>query len=201
MKVYDDFFCPKCQRFQSEVSKGEVKLLQIFKLNKYLFNAQKYTYIIYNELGSKVAIAEKRDVSKFVSDKNYGITYYLFNDINRIIVAIDSAPLKSQQTTDSSWKVYDYARNLRGEIEHLHESDTWQIIDKEGSIIALRDPKDSRSLKETMRQFTIVDANDSDKTLFQVFRKGGFNLTMIDKEIDPHLGWGFVIALHRKLYT
>ncbi|NHJ04156.1 MAG: hypothetical protein EAX90_04990 [Candidatus Heimdallarchaeota archaeon] len=201
LKVYNDFFCVNCQRFQSEVSPKEIRTLQIFKLKNYLFAAQKYTYIIYNELGSKIAYAEKRDITKFVSDKNFGIRYYFYNDLNSIIGSLDCKPIRLLNTNDGLWKIYDIGRNICGEIRHLSESDTWQILTPENQIIALRDPKDSRTLQETMRQFTIIDANDSEHMLFQVNRKNGFQIKIFDQDFETLITWGFVIALHQKYYS
>lgn len=201
LKEYDDFFCKKCERFQSETSPKEVKKLPIFKLDNYVFAAQKYSYFIYNELGSKIGYAEKRDVSKYITEKNFGIRYYFYNDINRIVGSLDCKPVQQLKTSDGAWRIYDLARKLRGEIHHISESDTWQILDTSGEIVALRDPKDGRTLQETMRQFTIVNANVLEHSLFQVYRKGGFKLRIIDKEIDTLLAWGFVIAIHQKYYS
>ncbi|MHA1154966.1 MAG: hypothetical protein ACTSQK_02570 [Candidatus Heimdallarchaeota archaeon] len=201
MKQYNDYFCSKCERFQSEDSVKEPKLLQIYKLKKYNFAAQKYTYIIYNSLGSKIAFAEKRDVTKFVADKKYNIRYYFFNDVNRVIGSVDGHSLASNKASDASWKIYDYGRNLRGEIRHIAESDTWQIHDANGEIIAIRDPEDSKSLKNKMRQFTFVNPDNREEIFFQANRKTGFILQKISDKFDSHIGWGFIVALHQRVYA
>lgn len=201
MKQYNDYFCSKCERFQTEDSVREIKLLPLYKLKKYNFSAQKYAYIVYNSLGSKIAFAEKRDVTKFVADKNYNIRYYFFNDVNRVIGSVDGSSMVSNTNSDASWKIYDYGRNLRGEIKHLAASDTWQIFDTNGEIFALRDPKDSQSLKNKMRQFTFVSSENQDDIFFQAKRKAGFTLELISDKLDPHIGWGFIVALHQRAYT
>jgi len=201
LKQYNDSFCSECERFQSEDLVKEIKLLPIFKLKTYNFAAQKYTYIVYNSLGSKIAFAEKRDVTKFVSDKNYNIRYYFFNDVNRVIGSIDGSSLVLDTTRDATWKVYDYGRNLRAEIRHLAESDTWEIIDASGKIIAIRDVDASQSLQKKMREFTFVNPEDKEEIFFQAKRKAGFSLQLISETVDPHIGWGFIIALHQRLYA
>ena len=98
-------------------------------------------------------------------------------------------------------KIYDIGRNFCGEIRHISESDTWQIFNSDNQIIALRDPKDGRSLQQTMRQFTIVNVNDPENLLFQINRKNGFQLELFDQDFDTLLAWGYVIALHQKYYS
>ncbi len=201
MKQYNDYFCPKCERFQSEDSVKEIKLLPIFKLKKYNFAAQKYAYIIYNSLGSRIAFAEKRDVTKFVSDKKYNIRYYFFNDMKRIVGSVDGSSGAANKISEASWKIFDYGRNLRAEIRHISESDTWQILDTNGEIIALRDPEDNRSLKNKMRQFTFVNPENREEVYFQTNRKAGFVLQILSDKLDPHIGWGFIVALHQRAYA
>ena len=201
MKLYDDFFCPNCLRFQSESQVKEIKLLPIFKLKKYHYVAHKHTYVIYNEMDSKVGSCERRDLSKYIGKKDLNIRYYFFNDINRIIASVDGKSYNSLKDTDASWKVYDYGRNLRGEIVHIAESDTWQIKNSNGEIIALRDPSDGKAALQTARQFTIIDSKDPEKILFQIIRKGGFRLEIISPDADPHIAWGAVVAIHRRFYV
>ncbi len=201
MKQYNDYFCSKCERFLSEDIVKEIKLLPIYKLKKYNFAAQKYAYIIYNTLGSRIAFAEKRDVTKFVVDKNYNIRYYFFNDVNRVIGSVDGSSRASNKISDASWKIFDYGRNLRGEIKHIAKADLWQIFDTNGEIIAIRDPEDSQSLKNKMRQFTFIHPENREEVYFQTKRKAGFTLQLLSDKLDPHIGWGFVVALHQRAYA
>ncbi|NHK29924.1 MAG: hypothetical protein FK730_01140 [Asgard group archaeon] len=201
LKIYNEYFCPKCLRFQNESSASDVKTLPIFKLKKYTFTAQKYSYLINNELGSRIGIIERRDVSKFISKKDYNIKYILFNDINRIIGLIDGKSLNNLKNEDASWKVFDYGRNYRGEIKYLHETDTWQIVNSENSIIAIRNPHDSGVDLQTARTFTIINPEDYDIQYFKIMRKGGgFQLEFLDESFDPHLAFAIIIAIHRRFY-
>ena len=200
VKMFDDHFCPKCLRFQKEIAATETKLLPIFKLKKYIFVAQKYTYYIYNDLESKIGSCEWRDLSKLIGKKDFNIRFYFFNDINRIIGSIDSSSLNDEKGKNATWKIYDYGRFLKGEIRYTVGSDTWQIFNPKGEIIASRDPQDSKVALQTARLFTIIDANNPDKKLFSISRKAGFYLTILSEEIDPHLAWGTVICIHRKYY-
>jgi hypothetical protein len=188
-------------RFQNESSTTDVKLLPTFKLKKYNFTAQKYTYLISNELGSRIGIIERRDVSKFISKKDYNIKYIIFNDINRIIGLIDGKTLNNQKNVDASWKVFDYGRNFRGEIKHIHETDIWQITDSNNTIIAIRNPHDSGVDLQTARTFTIINPDDYDIHYFKIMRKGGgFQLEILDVTFDPHLAFAIIIAIHRRYY-
>ncbi|MFW9922998.1 MAG: hypothetical protein ACFFDW_06885 [Candidatus Thorarchaeota archaeon] len=201
MKEYNDYFCSKCNRFQSEDIVTEVKLLPVFRLRNYTFSAQKYSYAIYNELGSRIANIERRDLGKVSPDKNYSIRYMMYNDVNRIIATADGSYNESINGQDGSWKVYDYGRNFRAEIKFIAESDTWQIFDSEGTLIAIRDPKDNKSLSESMRQYTFIDSNNAENTKFQLKRKGGsFKLSILDSYFEPSIAWTFILALHRKFY-
>lgn len=201
LKVYNDFFCSNCNRFQSEDKVDEVKNLQIFRLKKYNFTAQKYSYFIYNELGSKIAFIERRDISKYTSDKEFNLRYLVFNDVNRIIASIDGKKVNSQKNSDGTWLVYDYGRNLRGKIQFVAEEDIWKIFDANDKLIGIRKRDDNKSLSKSMRQYILLDPDNPDNRLFKVNRKGGFELTFIDNYFDPYLGWAFVIALHRKFYA
>jgi len=200
MKLFSDFFCPNCLRFQKESLVTDPKLLPIFKLKKYKFTAQKYAYFIYSEIDSKIGSCERRDLSKYLSKKDYNIRYIFLNDMDRIIASLDGKTLNALKDADASWKVYDYGRNYRGEIKLSSESDTWQILNSKGEIIGLRDPQDSKAALQTARQFTILDANNSENLLFRISRKAGFILQMISEDFDPHLAWGTVIGIHRKYY-
>ena len=121
--------------------------------------------------------------------------------MNRVIGSVDGHSLVSNKASDASWKIYDYGRNLRGEIKHIVESDTWQILDANGKIIAIRDPEDSKSLKNKMRQFTFVNPDNREEIFFQANRKAGFELQQISDKLDPHIGWGFIVALHQRVYV
>lgn len=201
LKMYNDFFCTKCLRFQNESSVSEVKLLPILKLKKYNLIAQKYSYLINNELGSRIGTIERRDISKFVSKKDYNIKYIFFNDINRIIGSVDGKSLNNLKNVDASWKVYDYGRNYHGEIKHLHETDAWQITTTENTIIAIRNPHDSGVDIQTARTFTIINPEDYDIQYFKIMRKGGgFLLEIFDETFDPHLALAIIIAIHRRYY-
>ncbi|MGC9778748.1 MAG: hypothetical protein HZR80_05855 [Candidatus Heimdallarchaeota archaeon] len=201
MKIFDDFFCPKCLRFQTESQVKEIKLLPLLKLKKYHFAAHKHTYVIYNEMESKIGSCKRRDLSKYISKKNHNIRYYFFNDIHRIIASVDGKTFNVLNDNDASWKVYDYGRNFRGEILHIANSDTWQIKNSNEDIIALRDPKDGRAALQTARQFTMIGSNDPDKILFRIIRKGGFKLEILSADTDPHIAWGVVVAIHRRYYV
>lgn len=201
MKLYNDFFCPSCLRFQKESQAKDPKLLPVFKLKKYKFTAQKYAYFIYSEIDSKIGSSERRDLSKYIGKKDYNIRYIFLNDIDRIIASVDGKTLNDLKDSDASWKVYDYGRNFRGEIKLLSETDSWQILDSNGTLIGVRDPQDSRAALQTARQFTIIDANNSENMLFQMSRKAaGFILQMVSSDFDPHLAWATVIGIHRKYY-
>jgi len=200
MKLYNDFFCPSCLRFQKESTATDPKLLPVLKLKKYKFNAQKYAYFIYSEIDSKIGSCERRDLSKYISKKDYNIRYIFLNDMDRIIASIDGKTVNALKDTDASWKVYDYGRNLRGEIKLISESDTWQILDPNGKIIGLRDPQDSKVALQTARQFTMIDVNNPENILFRITRKVGFNLQMFSEDFDPHLAWATIIGIHRKYY-
>ncbi len=200
MKIYNDYFCPKCLRFQSEANIADIKILPIFKLKVYNFNAQKYAYIINNELDSKIGSCERRDLTKYISKKEYDIRYYFFNDINRIVASMDDRTLNENKVADASWKIYNYGRNLLGEIKHLASSDTWQIFDSNAKLIAIRSPNDNQSVSQTARDFTIVDAEDNNNILFKITRKIGFQLRILSDEIDSLLGWAMVIAVHKRYY-
>ena len=52
-----------------------------------------------------------------------------------------------------------------------------------------------------MRQFTLVNPENIEESYFQVKRKAGFNLQIQSDTFDPHIGWGFTIALHQRLYS
>jgi hypothetical protein len=200
MNLYNDFFCSSCLRFQKESNVTDPKLLPVFKLKNYTITAQKYAYFIYSEIDSKIGSCERRDLSKFLSKKDYNIRYIFLNDINRIIASIDGKTVNALKDTDASWKVYDYGRNYRGEIKLLSDSDSWQILNPNGEIIGVRDPLDSKTALETARQFTIIDANNSENMHFRITRKVGFKLQMFSEDFDPHLAWGTVIGIHRKYY-
>jgi len=201
MKLYNDFFCPSCLRFQNESSVTDPKLLPVFKLKKYKFTAQKYAYFIYSEIDSKIGSCERRDLSKYLGKKDYNIRYVFLNEADRIVASVDGRTLNALKDSDASWKVYDYGRHYRGEIKLISETDSWQILDSNHNIIGVRDPQDSKTALETARQFTIIDANDSEKILFQITRKAaGFILQMVSSDFDPHLAWATVIGIHRKYY-
>jgi hypothetical protein len=201
MKLYNDFFCPSCLRYQNESAVTEPKLLPVFKLKKYKFTAQKYAYFIYSEIDSKIGSCERRDISKYVGKKDYNIRYIFLNDIDRIIASVDGKTLNALKDSDASWKAYAYGRHYRGEIKLISETDSWQISDQNNNLIGVRDPQDSRAALQTARQFTIIDANDSEKTLFQITRKAAvFILQMVASDFDPHLAWATVIGIHRKYY-
>ena len=36
---------------------------------------------------------------------------------------------------------------------------------------------------------------------FQASRKTGFILQQISDKLDPHIGWGFIVALHQRVYA
>ncbi|NHJ39117.1 MAG: hypothetical protein FK731_03720 [Asgard group archaeon] len=201
LKMYNDYFCSKCLRFQNESSVSDVKLLPFFKLKKYNIIAQKYSYIINNELGSRIGTIERRDISKFVSKKDYNLRYIYFNDINRIIASVDGKSLNTLKNADASWKVFDHGRNYLGEIKHLFETDFWQIVNTEGEIIAIRNPMDSGVDLQTARTFTIVNPEKNDVKYFQILRKGGsFQIHLLDETFDPHFALAIVIGIHRRYY-
>ncbi|HUT80019.1 MAG TPA: hypothetical protein VMZ29_02360 [Candidatus Bathyarchaeia archaeon] len=200
MKLYNDYFCSKCLRFQTEANISEVKILPIFKLKTYNFNAQKYAYIINNELDSKIGSCERRDLSKYINKKDYDIRYYFFNDINRIVASMDGRTLNDIKDADATWKIYNYGRHLLGEIKHIANSDTWQIFDSESRLIAIRNPNDKQTVTQTAREFTIVADANSENVLFKITRKVGFQLTILADDIDTLLGWGMVVAVHRRYY-
>ncbi|MHA1212856.1 MAG: hypothetical protein ACTSSH_10380, partial [Candidatus Heimdallarchaeota archaeon] len=200
-KLYDDFFCPKCLRFQKEGKVSEVKLLPIFKLKIYNFNAQKHTYLISNELESRIGLIERRDLSKYIGKKDYNIRYYFLNDVKRIIGSVDGRIMNKSKDADASWKIYDYGRNLRGEIKHIVATDTWQILDSANQVIAIRDAAaDSKVALQTAKQFTLVDVNDPEHKLFRINRKIGFRLQMLSDTADIHFAWAMVISIHRRYY-
>jgi len=182
------------------MSSSEGNILPVMKLKSYNFTTQKYAYFIYNELNSKIGSCERRDLSKYISKKDYNIRYYFFNDINRIIASLDGKTTNELKDSNASWQIYDYGRLLRGEIKYIVESDSWQILDSEKNVIALRDPRDEQAALKTARQFTIIDANNSENQLFQIIRKTGFQLKINSSEVDPHIAWATVIAIHRKYY-
>jgi hypothetical protein len=199
VKMYNDYFCSNCLRFANESLIKETKLPAIMKLNEYLFTAQKYAYFIYNNQSYKLGSVERRDLSKLVKNLEYPIRYYFFNDVNRIVGTTDSKSMHAKGS-DGIWKVYDYGQNLKGEIKFIAASDTWQVFDESGTIIAIRDPEDSKVALQTARRFTLVDTNDSEKQIIQILRKNGFLLKRIDKEFDPYLAWSLIIAIHRVYY-
>ncbi|MHA1126596.1 MAG: hypothetical protein ACTSO7_14335 [Candidatus Heimdallarchaeota archaeon] len=199
VKMYNDYFCSSCVRFENESASKETKLPAIMKLNEYLFTAQKYAYFIYNNQNYKLGSCERRDLSKLAKNLEYPIRYYFFNDVKRIIGTTDSKSMHAKGS-DGIWKVYDYGQNLKGEIKFIAASDTWQVFDKDGDIIAVRDPEDSRVALQTARRFTLVDTNDSETKRIQIFRKKGFLMKRIDKEFDPYLAWTVIIAIHRVYY-
>jgi hypothetical protein len=201
IKEYDDYFCPHCKLFQYEEDKLiETKILPELKLKKYNFIPQKYHYYIFDQLETKIARCERRNLSNYVTDKEQFFRYLFFNQLNRIILSISSSTQLTFSDQDSLWKVYDYGHNYRGQVKHLIKSDTWQILDPSDEIIALRDPKDSRTKYQAARYFTILDS-ESKEELFTVQRKHGFELAMTLDSFDPHLAWCFVIAIHRSYYT
>jgi hypothetical protein len=201
IKLYNDYFCPKCLRFQNESHVREVKPLPIMKLRKYNFTTHKYSYIINNELGSRIGSCERRDLSKFISKKDFDIRYIFLNDVNRIVASVDSKSMNNMKNVDAFWKIYDYGRNLRGEIKHLHEDNTWQILNSNNEIIAIRNPLDSGADSQTARAFSLVDPENTEREFFKITRKGGgFLLEIIDNEFDPHFAWTIVIAIHRRYY-
>ncbi len=201
MKLYNDFFCPSCLRFRKESLADDPKLLPVFKLNKYKFTAQKYAYFIYSEIDSKIGSCERRDLSKYIGKKDYNIRYVFFNEVDRIIASVDGRILNDLKDSDASWKVYDYGRNYRGEIKLTHETESWQILDSNNNIIGVRDPQDSKTALQTARQFTIIDAQNSEEIFFQITRKAaGFILHMLSSDFDPHLAWATIIGIHRKYY-
>ncbi|MHA1243965.1 MAG: hypothetical protein ACTSP7_05250 [Candidatus Heimdallarchaeota archaeon] len=199
VKMYNDYFCTNCVRFENESLIKETKLPAIMKLDEYLFTAQKYAYIIYNNQSYKLGSCERRDLSKLVKNLDYPIRYYFFNDVNRIVGTTESKSMHAKGS-DGTWKVYDTGRNFRGEIKFIAASDTWQALDQTGNIIAVRDSEDSRVALQTARRFTLVDNNDSENKLIQILRKNGFLLKRIDKEFDPYLAWSIIIAIHRVYY-
>jgi hypothetical protein len=199
--AYNDYFCSKCYRFQNESLSKEIKLLPIFKLKKYNFVAQKYSYTINNDLGSRLGLFERRDLSKYISKKEYNIRYVLFNDINRIVGSVDGSTLNDLKGAEASWKIYDYGRNLRGEVKYLPETEKWQIVDPSGNIIAIRNPLDSSADIQTARSFTIINPEDQEVHYFRIIRKGGgFRLEILDETFDPHFAISMVIPIHRKFY-
>ena len=170
-------------------------------MKKYKFTAQKYAYFIYSEIDSKIGSCERRDLSTYIGKKDYNIRYIFLNDIDRIIASVDGKTLNALKDTDASWKVFDYGRNYHGEIKLLSDSDSWQILDQNGNIIGVRDPEDSRTALQTARQFTIIDANNSEKMLLRISRKAAsFILQMISEDFDPHLAWATIIGIHSKYY-
>jgi hypothetical protein len=199
--AYNDFFCSKCQRFQNESLVKEIKLLPILKLKKYNFVAQKYSYTISNDLGSRIGLFERRDLSKYISKKEYNVRYILFNDINRIVGSVDGRSLNDLKDADASWKVFDYGRNSRGEIKYFPDKEKWQITDVNGEIIAIRNPMDSSADIQTARLFTLTHPEDHDIHYFRIIRKGGgFRLEILDETFDPHFAVSIVIPIHRKFY-
>ncbi|MBN1328975.1 MAG: hypothetical protein JXA54_05835 [Candidatus Heimdallarchaeota archaeon] len=200
MKLYNDYFCSKCLRFQTETTITEVKILPIFKLKVYNFNAQKYAYIINNELDSRIGSCERRDLTKFISKKDYDIRYYFFNDINRIVASMDGRTINDIKDANASWKIYNYGRHFLGEIVHLASTDTWQIHDSDGKVLAIRNPDDNQVVTQTAREFTIVSAENNKNILCKITRKIGFQLRIFSDEFDSLLGWGLVIAIHRRYY-
>lgn len=199
VKMYNDYFCSNCVRFENESISKETKQPAIMKLDEYLFTAQKYAYFIYNNQSYKLGSCERRDLSKLVKNMQYPIRYYFFNDINRIIGMTESKSMHAKGS-DGEWRVYDYGHNFKGEIKFIAASDTWQVFDESGTVIAVRDPEDSRVALQTARRFSLLDANDSENKLVQILRKNGFLLKRINKEFDPYLAWSVVIAIHRVYY-
>ncbi|NHJ47773.1 MAG: hypothetical protein FK733_08295 [Asgard group archaeon] len=199
--AYNDFFCSKCFRFQNESLTKEIKLLPILKLKKYNFVAQKYSYTISNDLGSRLGLFERRDLSKFISKKDYNIRYVLYNDINRIVGSVDGRSLNDLKGANASWKVYDYGRNLRGEIQYFPETEKWHIVNANGELIAVRNPMDSSADIQTARSFIITHPEGYDVHYFRITRKGGgFRLEILNESFDPHFAISIVIPIHRKFY-
>jgi len=199
VKMYNDYFCSNCVRFENESLSKKTKLPAIMKLDEYLFTAQKYAYFIYTTQNYKLGSCERRDLSKLVKNLKYPIRYYFVNDVKRIIGTTESQSMHAKGS-DGIWKVYDYGHNFRGEIKFTATSDTWQVIDEADNIIAVRNPEDSKIALQTARRFSLVDSNDLENPLIQIDRKNGFLLKRIDKEFDPYLAWSVIIAIHRVYY-
>jgi hypothetical protein len=201
VKEYNEYFCSDCNRFQLGTGKEDIKLLPVLKLKHYKFSAQKLAYIVYDQLGTKIAYCERRDISRYTDDKQFGIRYLFFNNTDRMIASVDGYAVRSFKEIDSEWRVFDYGRHLRGIIINEAETDNWKIVDTNNEQIALREPEEAKSDFTAMRSFTFIDSVEDKNKLFSVQKKGGaFYIDILVETIDPHFAWAFIIALHRKYY-
>ncbi|MHA1629557.1 MAG: hypothetical protein ACTSXO_09225 [Candidatus Heimdallarchaeota archaeon] len=199
IKIYDDYFCSSCSRFQTETKTAERKLVPVLKLSDYKFTAQKFNYIVYNKLGSRIASIEKRDLSKYLGKKAFPIRFVFLNDINRIIGSVDSRKENALKSADALWQVYDLGRNLRGEIRFTVANNSWEIQDYEGALLGTQKSTDSSKSLQLLRTLTVVNPSNVEEILFSITRKGGFILNISSSTIDPYLAWAMVVCWHRRL--